>query len=602
MSFKDCEFDLSENRGLVLVSGRNLDVPDSRNAVGKSSLFSAILYGMFGQLQYPIKNVNLKNRYVQEREMYVEVEFSVAGKDTYVIRRSLNKRNQTALTLHKLNKKTGEWEDQTKFSIAETDDYVQKEVIQCDISIFLRTVFLSSDQTYNFFKLTPSEKRNFIEKLFNISIFGDMYTLIHRDILSMDKEIMAKQSVLVALNRNIEECTTHLETFMTDREKQLMELEASIAQYEESRKQLSTELEKDNSEEIAKIKVALDKIKTTKETLVKKIRKIQSDERELSVAIARIGSSVEAKQKIIDEHQVLLSKLCKDCRPIAEDHYKIGELMKEIFEKRAESAISEAKKKELTDTISKMQEKSDALETKYAKLTDKLSKILEKINKKRLELQRLETNISNLSVNFEDLKEKKNPYEDIIASNKKRIDDQNKELADISEQYKYLKFAENIVNTDTLKKFIIKDLITLLNAKIKFYLSRLGGNFECKFDENMDVSFLTPGGKCDYANFSSGEQMRLMIASCFAFKDFMQTRNNFCSNILILDEFIDSGIDTLAINGVFKIFEDFKKIDSQSIYVISHRIDDMDNYPFDNMVRITKENNISDFEVIKVNK
>ena len=226
-----------------------------------------------------------------------------------------------------------------------TDDYIQKEVIQCDISIFLRTVFLSSDQTYNFFKLTPAEKRNFIEKLFNISIFGDMYSLIHKDILAMDKEIVAKQSVLVALNRNIEECTTHLETFMTDRVKQLTDLETSIAQYEESRKKLSSELEKDNSEEIGKIKDALEKLKTNRELLVKKTRKNQAEERELSVQIARIGSIIEAKQKTIDEHQVLLSKLCKDCRPIAEDHYKIGELMKEIFEKKAESAISETKKK-----------------------------------------------------------------------------------------------------------------------------------------------------------------------------------------------------------------------------------------------------------------
>ena len=40
----------------------------------------------------------------------------------------------------------------------------------------------------------------------------------------------------------------------------------------------------------------------------------------------------------------------------------------------------------------------------------------------------------------------------------------------------------------------------------------------------------------------------------------MQTRNNFQSNILILDEFIDSGIDSLAIDGVVKILREFTKL------------------------------------------
>jgi ABC-type multidrug transport system ATPase subunit len=84
-----------------------------------------------------------------------------------------------------------------------------------------------------------------------------------------------------------------------------------------------------------------------------------------------------------------------------------------------------------------------------------------------------------------------------------------------------------------------------------------------------------------------------MIASCFAFKDFMQTRNNFQSNILVLDEFIDSGIDSLAINGVIKILKEFVKRNKQNIYVISHRTGDLDNSVFDTIIQIEKKNNLS---------
>ena len=50
------------------------------------------------------------------------------------------------------------------------------------------------------------------------------------------------------------------------------------------------------------------------------------------------------------------------------------------------------------------------------------------------------------------------------------------------------------MSQDTLRKFIIKDLIHLLNNKIKIYLSKLGANYTCIFDEDMNYTFITDGG------------------------------------------------------------------------------------------------------------
>ena len=47
---------------------------------------------------------------------------------------------------------------------------------------------------------------------------------------------------------------------------------------------------------------------------------------------------------------------------------------------------------------------------------------------------------------------------------------------------KYLKFAESIVSQETIRKFIIKDLVVLLNNKVKTYLTKLGSNFYVEFD------------------------------------------------------------------------------------------------------------------------
>ena len=120
----------------------------------------------------------------------------------------------------------------------------------------------------------------------------------------------------------------------------------------------------------------------------------------------------------------------------------------------------------------------------------------------------------------------------------------------------------------------------------------MGANFTCIFDENMDYEFMTDGGPCEYDNFSSGEKMRLLIASSFAFKDFMMTRTSMESNILVIDEFIDSNLDSKAIDSILKILKEYSYLYNQSIYVISHR-KEIDNSIFDNIIQVVKEKNIS---------
>ena len=127
------------------------------------------------------------------------------------------------------------------------------------------------------------------------------------------------------------------------------------------------------------------------------------------------------------------------------------------------------------------------------------------------------------------------------------------------------------MSQDTLRKFVIKDLVVLLNNKIKTYLTKLGANFYVVFDEDMEYEFVTPSGKCEWGNFSAGERMKTMVATSFAFRDFMSARNGLNSNILVLDEYFDSAIDDLTVESVLGLLKDMSRELKQSIYVITHR-------------------------------
>jgi len=148
-----------------------------------------------------------------------------------------------------------------------------------------------------------------------------------------------------------------------------------------------------------------------------------------------------------------------------------------------------------------------------------------------------------------------------------------------------LRKAEQIVSQDSLKKFIIKDLICMINSKIKQYLMKMGAKYTCVFDEDLDYTFMTESGSCELQNFSCGEKKRLEIATCLSFRDFIAQRSNISSNILILDEYIDSGIDALAVESILNILKGFTTSSKQNIFIISHR-SEVSNDLFDRVIEL----------------
>lgn len=168
-------------------------------------------------------------------------------------------------------------------------------------------------------------------------------------------------------------------------------------------------------------------------------------------------------------------------------------------------------------------------------------------------------------------------------------------LDKLEKSHRYLKFAEGIVSQETLRKFIISDLIGLLNNKIKTYLTRLGAKYTVVFDSDMDYEFVTSGGPCEFGNFSMGEAKRIMIATSFAFRDFMSIRNGLTSNILVLDEYFDSALSASCVESIIQILKEYVRDYKQGVYCISHRTEvSVEN--FDSVILVHKTNDISRIE------
>lgn len=589
MSFEDEIFEFNQHHGLNLICGKNIDIPGSKNGAGKSTIFNALCYGLFGETPNKIKNENIRNKYTNEKDVRVVVYFDVED-ISYKIASGLN-RNSSFCNIYLINS-DGSEDDLTKSSIAETHKFIENEILHFDMSIFLRTIMLTSDNQYNFFRLKKQDKKEFIEKLFDISIFGDIFNLIHKDILSIDKKVLAIQNRLIVLNKSDEDYQNHIEKYNLEQTKQIETLNNELTIIQQEKIKLSSQLTTVNSDEIEKLELASSKISKEIRKLEDSIRTIDNNIAKNKLSISNNNDQIQLRQKLIDKHSGILNKLCDDCKIIFSEYYNLTNIQTEIEKLNNNS-------EKIKQTIFDCSNKKLEIKEKIKKYNDKINKISDKIfnltNDYRVltnKIAAIDSQILVLTNKITSIENQVNPYIKLYNDNKVLIEKETSELNIIKEKYGYLKFAEHIVSQDTLKKFIIKDLIHLLNNKITFYLNKLGSNYSCVFDENMDYIFKTNGGTCEYDSFSSGERMRLNIAVSFAFRDFMATRSNIVSNILILDEYIDSNIDALAIEGIINILKEYIMIYNQNIFVISHR-KEIDNSIFTNIIQVQKQNNVS---------
>lgn len=589
MSFEDEVFDFSSMTGMTLVQGKNNDVPNLKNGTGKSTLFMSLLYALFGQLQNKIRNENIVNRYAADKDTRVVLNLDVDG-TSYRIVRGIQKGKTSYLNVYQLL--SSEEKDITQSTIAETQSYIEQHIIHCDITIFMRTILLSADQTYNFYTLKKSDKKEFVEKLFDISQFEDMYQAIHKDKLVIDKQLISSQNQLLVFNKNVEDYKNRLDSYDVENANNISEATSSLETLTKQLSHLKDNVVVANTEQVQKIDDAMAKLENSMAENNVKWRELVSQSTKLASAKAKLEAEIAAKNSIINKHSDIEQKLCTDCKKIFGDYYNLNSIRQLVDNyaskiKKIDLAIDKNKENEqsITGLISKIKQK-------MALAKEKKSGLMSEQLKYTQHVATVENSIMMCKNKIQQLQNAENPYRNMLEQAKKDVDSIQHQIESNTIKHQYLEFAENVVSQDTLRKFIIKDLIVLLNNRIKTYLTRLGAKYYVEFDADMDYDFIVPDGTCEFGNFSAGERMRLMIATSLAFRDFMSIRNGLNANILILDEYFDSAIDSVCIESMLKILEEYKNTMNQNIFVISHRLEvNLDQ--FDRTLVVEKTNNIS---------
>jgi DNA repair exonuclease SbcCD ATPase subunit len=143
-----------------------------------------------------------------------------------------------------------------------------------------------------------------------------------------------------------------------------------------------------------------------------------------------------------------------------------------------------------------------------------------------------------------------------------------------------------------VRKKIIDQNLSYLNARLTHYLDRIGLPHTVKFQNDLSVSIEELGRELDFDNLSRGERNRLILSMSWAFRDVWESLYS-PINLLFIDELIDNGLDTQGVENALALLKKMSRERHKSIWLVSHR-DELAGR-VENILKVVKENGFTSY-------
>jgi ABC-type multidrug transport system ATPase subunit len=165
------------------------------------------------------------------------------------------------------------------------------------------------------------------------------------------------------------------------------------------------------------------------------------------------------------------------------------------------------------------------------------------------------------------------------------------ELTNVKEHQEFL--LKLLTNKDSfIRKRIIDQNLSYLNARLGQYLDRIGLPHTIKFNNDLTTSITELGRDLDFDNLSRGERNRLILSLSWAFRDVWESLYQ-PINLLFIDELVDSGMDSSGVENSLAILKKMSRESNKSIWLVSHK-DELSGR-VNNTLHVVKENGFTSY-------
>lgn len=567
-----CTYGNSETR---FKFSEGLSLITAKNGSGKSAFFlDGLCYNLYGKPYRDIKIAELVNR-KNKKGLFTEGVYWLDKDNKIRILRSPQK-----LEIYKNDDK----EPMKTSSSKLLDQEEINKMIGIDHHIFKLVLAVAASSNEPFLSLGLPKKREVMESIFSIKIFGEMLKKARGRLNSYKTEKTILQNSLKIQESNLISSKSNLD-----------KLTKTVADFEENKK---NELDNLISRENNFIK-SLEK--TTKELSEIDLSKIETDPTDYNKKLIDLSTSIQIEEKSSKEkkqHIKLLQKanVCVFCNSELTEEHKNLEIQK------LETAIKDSETK-----ITKIKKQIENLNLKIKTQKEQKNLWNETFQKQQtlsFTQSSLESDIKNINLQKKTIQEReiKIDLEAIRAEHISKVNAYkfDKESFDnVSKSVSNYEIVSKVLSEEGIKSYFFKRLIPILNKKINEYLNIFDLPFTINFNQAMEECISEIGSNeknISYNTFSEGEKKRMDIAILLSFISTMKLISNWNCNVLIFDEILDSATDTEGLEKLLGSIKEMTLNDNQlCTYVISHREAFQDLYT--NVIKIKKVNGFSKIEV-----
>jgi len=556
-----------DRNDLTLVLGENLDLggDGSRNGTGKTTIINALSYALYAQALSNIRKDNLVNK-TNGKNMLVSLDFSVNAQE-YRIERG---RKPNVLRFYIDNEHRAA-QDEAQGDSRETQDAIER-VMNMSHDMFKHVLALNT-YTEPFLSLKANDQRTIIEQLLGITLLSERADAIKelnrqtKDAIQAEEfRIRAVQEANKRIEEQIESLRKRQRLWIARRDEDVDKLEQAIADLEHIN--IDAEVQAHRDLEAFHVK------KKSLDDATRYIRQIDADDAKLNKLLDKLKTEIAA----LDAHK------CHSCGQDLHDD-KQDELKQAkqalVQETALQLLANDTQRQGHEDTVAQI----GALGTAPTVFYDSLEQALNHRNT-------VETLRKDLTSRQADA----DPYEEQISDMQGQAlqvvsYDTLNELTRVQDHQDFL--LKLLTSKDSfVRKKIIDQNLSYLNARLTHYLDRIGLPHTVKFQNDLTVSIEELGRELDFDNLSRGERNRLILSMSWAFRDVWESLYS-PINLLFIDELIDNGLDTQGVENALALLKKMSRERHKSIWLVSHR-DELAGR-VENILKVIKENGFTSY-------
>jgi DNA repair exonuclease SbcCD ATPase subunit len=606
LSFGDNFISFAYKPGIHAVTGNLIPNTTIRNGIGKTSLLvdslSFLLYGKTLRNINKEEIINTTNR----DNCVVKGTFSIGDK-VYRVERGIKPNflkikeknlkewlNNNEWSDDKDEENTDEPKEKKKEKTKELDSLkhtqaLLEEKIKISFTCFTNMVILSTNQSKPFLEMEPKDKRSLLEDILSLGIYGRMSEK------AKSKHLAAKSEMTI-LENNLKNAISTFDLTKNRKESLFNE---------------TLRFEKEKQNRIEELNIKITTLTIEKETLENKIKNV-----DFTNSIKQLEHEIDELTKTITSQQNNRSSITKEF-----------EMNKEILEKLDHSEhcplchtptnsplinnyINELKSKNIviSDSIKKINETIELANNEKLINKEKLSKIRSNDEKLKIAKSKIRELANSIQMNNENLKremDRKLEIKEIISEKEfieleKCVTDSEEKFNIAQKDFKYNKFIRTLLGEEGVRKYVTMKVLPILNRKVNHYLSLFGSDYNITFDNELKEKLVARNRDVrSYASFSGGEKKRIDLSLLLALMDVSKERNSIDSNILVLDEILDSSLDTVGAESFLEHLKSGFKLacPDKCIYIISHK-KELGEEKFDTIIHLTKKNGFTNIDRI----